>query len=400
MITFKQSERIDDVFCKVLTPNDDSGRHGVLIPVFAYRLFPDFQNFDPTSDINYEEPIVTHWDESTGAITKNSKWKHYHRYPERRMTSLSPELLNSKDENSLLLVGKYKDAFEYECIVVSPADPTYYQIADLFRLNLQQEKVSGLSAIFPYVELIQPSAEPSALDELIAMFKVVSELSYVKSMKNGDTGVGFTFESLLDIPANSGKAPDYKGIEIKTSRSPRVKNKRTVQTGKQTLFSMTPQWGHAGDRKGLVEKYGKPDRERDRIGLYCTIKVVPNSYDWSLEVVEADEVIYVCHERVRIMHYNLSDLKEALESKHTESIFVTAHARKHPSGEEEFHYDSLVHAKEALFSEFVALIKENIIGLDFAIHIKDGKARDHGFLWRLENKKHLLRLFKYVQEIF
>ena len=46
------------------------------------------------------------------------------------------------------------------------------------------------------------------------------------------------------------------------------------------------------------------------------------------------------------------------------------------------------------------LYRKNMIGLDFAIHMKDGKARDHGFLWRLDNRKNLLRLFKYVQEIF
>ena len=97
-------------------------------------------------------------------------------------------------------------------------------------------------------------------------------------MKNGDTGIGFTIESLLGIAANSDKQPDYKGIEIKSSRSPKPKNKRTVQSGKQTLFSLIPEWGMAGDRKGLVETYGHWDEERQRTGLYCTIKVVPNSY--------------------------------------------------------------------------------------------------------------------------
>ena len=164
MIQFKHPERIEDVFCKVLTPNDDSGRHGVLIPVFAYRLFPDFHGFDPTKSVNYEEPIVTHWEESEGPSTKNSKWKHYHRYPERRMTSLSPELLNNKVENSLLIVAKYEGAYEYECIVVSPTNPDYSQIAALFHLNLNQEKISGLSAIHPFSELFEPQ---TVLEELV-----------------------------------------------------------------------------------------------------------------------------------------------------------------------------------------------------------------------------------------
>lgn len=398
MINFVNPERIDDVFCKVLTPNDDSGRHGILIPVFAYRIFPEFHNFVPTSNLNYEEPIVTHWTETNGWTTKNSKWKHYHRYPERRMTSLSPELLNNKDENSLLIVGKYKGIYEYECILISPEDPNYYPVSELFHINLHQDKISGLSAIYPFIELLKP--ETSVLDELIAKVSEISRRGFVPSMRSGDTGIGFTFETLLDIPPNSDKEPDFKGIEIKCSSSPKPKHKRTVQTGKQTLFTQIPEWGIAGDRKGLVEQYGYWDKDRERRALYITIKVVPNAKGWNLEVAESEGLIYVCQHGERILHYTMSNLKQQLENKHKESIFVTAHKQKLPSGEEEFHYDSLVHAKDVLFSEFIALIKENIIGLDFAIHIKNGKARDHGFLWRLENKKHLLRLFKYVAELF
>jgi hypothetical protein len=398
MINFMNPERIDDVFCKVLTPNDDSGRHGVLIPVFAYRIFPEFNNFEPTSSINYEEPIVTHWSESVGWTTKNSKWKHYHRYPERRMTSLSPELLNNKIENSLLIVGKYKDAFEYECILIAPDNPSYYSIAELFHINLHQEKITGLSAISPFHELISPKT--TILDELVAKVTEISKRGFIPSIGIGDRGIGLTFENLLDIQPNSDKEPDYKGIEIKCSSSLKAKHKRTVQTGKQTLFAQIPEWGFAKDRKGLVEKYGYLDEERDRKALYITIKVVPNNRGWSLEVVESEGLVYVCLNEERILHYNMSNLKHQLESKHKESIFVTAHKQTLTSGSEEYHYDSLVHAKDVLFPEFISLIKENLIGLDFAIHLKDGKARDHGFLWRLDNKKHLFRLFKYVAEIF
>lgn len=133
-------DKIDDVFCKVLTPNDDSGRHGVLIPVFAYRLFPSFIDFDPSSETNYETDIVTYWNESAGWSEKRSKWKHYHRYPERRMTSLSPELLNNKQEGSLIIVGKFRDSFEYECLVVTPDDPIYAQLGEVFKLSYVDEK--------------------------------------------------------------------------------------------------------------------------------------------------------------------------------------------------------------------------------------------------------------------
>ncbi|MGF6355229.1 hypothetical protein ABIE27_003143 [Paenibacillus sp. 4624] len=397
---FENPYMYEDFFCKILTKNDDSGRHGVLIPVYAYRLFPEFEGFDTLSEINYEASIITYWFKEGNWIEKKSKWKHYHRYPERRMTSLSPELLNNKPENSIMLFAKLKESFEYYCVLIPPKDKAYNEIANLFRFNLNQEKISGLSAVFAYEDLKKAiKEETTPLDELIEMVKEIEKKQFISTLRAGDTGIGYTFETLIGISANSSKIPDFKGIEIKCSRSKKPKSKRTAQTGKQTLFSLIPNWSAIENRRRLVEEFGEEDLERERLAIYCTIKVNPNRKLWSLSVSEEDKRIYILHKGIRVVYYSFEDLKNALENKHKESAFIIAHARKNSEGNEEFHYDTLIHAKEVLFEEFVALVKENIIGIDFAIHLKAGKVRDHGFLWRLENKKHLLRLFKYVQEV-
>lgn len=397
---FKNAEQLEDVFCKVLAPNDDSGRHGVLIPVYAYRMFPTFSDFEPDAKINYEAPIITYWHEEAGFTEKQSKWKHYHRYPERRMTSLSPELLNNKVDGSLLVVGKYKDRFEYECFVIAPNDSLYDIVGELFKLSFNDEGYLTGSAILPIDVLLYGARSNQALEELVSMLKDINDRGYIQTMRDGDTGVGFTFESLIGIAANSDKTPDYKGIEVKSSRSTRPKDRRKVSTGKQTLFSLVPNWGIVGNRKGLIEQYGHEDVVRDRLGLYCTIKVVPNSYGWHLEISEADKRVYVCNDGKRVVYYEMEDLRSALESKHKESFFVTAHARNNLYGKEEFLYDSAIYCNRVSFEELLNLIKENVAGLDFAIHLKNGKVRDHGFLWRLENRKYLFRLFNSVQEVF
>lgn len=399
MNLFQNQDKIGDVFCKALAPNDDSGRHGVLIPVHAYHLFPNFSNFDPQAKENYEEIISTKWLESSGWADKQSKWKYYHRYPERRITSLSPELLNNKSDGSLLVIGKYKDSYVYECIVVSPESSIYNDIGNLFNLNKEDNFYKG-SSIIPFNELYNSSSKNPALDDLVKLFKSVNNQGFIETMRDGDTGVGYTFESLIGINANSSKEPDYKGIEIKCSRSKQEKSKRKASTGKQTLFSLVPNWDLTENRIELVKNYGYIDESRNRQSIYCTIKVVPNSLGWNLRIDEEDKKIYVCKDGNDVVSYSMSDLCYSLENKHKESVFITAHSRKNNNDKEEFYYDSLVHCKDVLFSEFLNLIKENLIGVDFAIHYKDGKARDHGFLWRLENKKYLFRLFKYVQEIF
>ena len=56
------------------------------------------------------------------------------------------------------------------------------------------------------------------VSELLDMMKNIAAKGYIRTLRAGDTGVGFTLETLLGIPANSSKAPDYKGIEIKSGR--------------------------------------------------------------------------------------------------------------------------------------------------------------------------------------
>lgn len=399
MNIFLRPDLIGDVFCKVLTRNDDSGRHGVLIPVFAYHMFPSFEDYNPLEKVNHGLNITTIWPQIRGEV-KISNWKHYHRYPERRMTRLQPQLLNETESGSLFVVGKYQDENIYECIVITPFHPDYQEIGKRFMLDNGNENLPfGGSSVIPYSEFSRDIIFESPLNELVTLFEKVSELGFLRTMRPGDTGIGYTFETLIGIQANSDKDPDFKGIEIKCSRSRKSKNKRTSPSGKQTLFSLIPKWGELSGRRELVEKYGEKDDLRNRLAIYCTIKVVPNSYGWNLEVDDEAMLIYVCHNRKRILHYDMYDLQLALESKHKESVFITAEA-KGQGDEEEFYYDSLIHCREVLFSEYIALIKENLAGLDFSIHLKDGKVRDHGFLWRLDSKKYLLRLFRYVQEIW
>ncbi|MGE6555410.1 MvaI/BcnI family restriction endonuclease [Exiguobacterium artemiae] len=397
MNIFLNPELIEDVFCKSLASNDDSSRHGVLIPVFAYHLFPSFSGYDPLERVNHGTDITTLWPQCNGE-ERHSSWKHYHRYPERRMTRLDSGLLNGQTKGSLFVVGKYREENIYECVVIEPSHPDYKLIGERFMLDMDSDSLFTGAAIIPYLEFSGEKEPDSSLDELVALYDEVNGLGFVKTMRNGDTGVGYTFESLIGIDANSSKIPDFKGIEIKCSRSRRMKERRVSPGGKQTLFSLIPQWGELEGRRGLIEAYGRPDDAKGRISIYCTIKIVENTYGWSLEIDDEEMVIHVCHEGKRILYYDMRDLKSALENKHGESVFITAETRG-VGEEEEFYYDSMVHCREVLFSEYIDMIKENLAGLDFAIHLKDGKVKDHGFLWRMDSKKYLLRLFRYVQEI-
>ena len=77
-----------EILAKILTSNDDSGRHGVLIPSESYSFFPELPIDDP-------EANATLLFEGLDAMSEESKkfgWKYYQRYPERRITRLNSKL--------------------------------------------------------------------------------------------------------------------------------------------------------------------------------------------------------------------------------------------------------------------------------------------------------------------
>ena len=99
--------------------------------------------------------------------------------------------------------------------------------------------------------------------ELLSKLQYVAAKGWIATMRRGDTGVGYTLETLLGIRANSSRKPDFKGIEIKASR--------VRGSGKKiTLFSKTPAWG-AGGRVGLLNDYGSFD-SNGRWSIYTTTR--------------------------------------------------------------------------------------------------------------------------------
>lgn len=69
-----------EVFAKVLTRNDDSGRHGVLIPSDAYSYFPNLPISDPTQNVTGEFSAF----DTVAVKLATVAYKYYERYPEQR----------------------------------------------------------------------------------------------------------------------------------------------------------------------------------------------------------------------------------------------------------------------------------------------------------------------------
>ena len=56
------------------------------------------------------------------------------------------------------------------------------------------------------------------LDEFIARFKKIKNMGWVKTHRNGQTGIGKTLEDLLEIEENNIQGPDFGEYELKSAR--------------------------------------------------------------------------------------------------------------------------------------------------------------------------------------
>ena len=92
-------------------------------------------------------------------------------------------------------------------------------------------------------------AKTSVSDELLGLIKD-KMTDWMLAEILADTGIGRTVETILGIDMNASKAPDYKGIELKSHReASRVRN---------TLFTQSPEWEISKLKSGraIVDKYG------------------------------------------------------------------------------------------------------------------------------------------------
>ncbi len=89
----------------------------------------------------------------------------------------------------------------------------------------------------PLKELIREirSDANAVAEELLQKLYKIARMGAVAADLQADTAIGRTLEKLLDIPINSSRKPDYKGIELKSYRDNNKGNRKN-------LFAQVPDW--------------------------------------------------------------------------------------------------------------------------------------------------------------
>ena len=229
-------------------------------------------------------------------------------------------------------------------------------------------------------------------DELLGKLKSIGSMGRVKSMRKGSTGIGYTLESLLGIKANSNKAPDFKGIEIKSGRIASL-NKKAVQQPRITLFSKTPSKKLSPLKPPeLLDAYGYYSEIKERMQLYCSIDSEKrNSLGFLLAGGTIEETLSVKNNKKdsedredrEVLIWDMNELRNAFSKKHKETFWVGAEASK-INNEEWFNYVKIRHTKNPSPEVFELCLLAGGVCLDLTLSQKpSGAIRDHGYLFRI-----------------
>ena len=219
-------------------------------------------------------------------------------------------------------------------------------------------------------------ANPHGVGELVDKLHDLQQRGYVASLRKGNTGIGYTLESLLGINENNLKLPDLGSIELKSQRNG-VSNRVTMFTFNRGAWKLK--------QRQLIETYGYTDTE-GRPSLYCTVSIRPNNQGLFLKVKQSGIRLYQL-DRTLIAAWHGGHLISAFKRKMPALVMVYADIRTNSNGREEFWFNEAYLLTNPNTSNLLELISTGTIIVDIRMHLKEnGTVRNHGTGFRIEQK--------------
>ncbi|MCK6512927.1 MvaI/BcnI family restriction endonuclease [Myxococcota bacterium] len=224
------------------------------------------------------------------------------------------------------------------------------------------------------------------LDELTTEFQLLKSKGFVKSLRKGPTGVGYTFEMLIGLRENNLALPDIKGIEIKAHRD-HSNSMITLFTFNKKCWKINP--------LTAIKKYGSFD-QNGRLGMYYTMSLSPNSAGLFLTVSQHEIAVQHISGEI-IATWQIATIAERFAKKIPALIFVSAHVEER-AGVEYFQFYRAQIMRETSSDLLSDLFKTGNLLVDLRLHDKGTRARNHGTGFRIfEDKLHLL--FKKIEDL-
>jgi len=217
--------------------------------------------------------------------------------------------------------------------------------------------------------------------------KEICKKGWIRTLRKGDTGIGYTLERELGIQENNFICSDLtfnkEPVELKTQRRHAISN--------ITLITKTPHWDPLSASE-IIKKYGYPDVSGRR-GLKVTLNV--NNYNaQGLKLVLNGERLNIIHERDGVICYFVVDeLMQKLREKLSEHLLLVFADVKKEREAEHFHFNEATYLSSLSEKQFKRLLASGLLVFEFRMHLKaSGGVRDHGPGFRL-NREHIPELY-------
>jgi len=217
-------------------------------------------------------------------------------------------------------------------------------------------------------------------EELKQRLKAIAQLGFVETKRSGNTGVGYTLESLLGIEENNYSGEDIEGVgELKTKR--RGKKARTTSLCQSPDFYV--------DKRTIIRKYGRPVVEDpERINFYPSFRLNKETPQGLTAVLIEDELVVTGEQGTRLFYLPLNVISFAYRRKFGRAlIFVTADCEKE-EGQEKFHYNEACYCSDINLGPIRELLEKGKIIIEPRIWMNKttGKIRDHGMAFRMSGE--------------
>jgi hypothetical protein len=210
------------------------------------------------------------------------------------------------------------------------------------------------------------------IDQITVKLIEIRDLGFVPTMRSGNTGIGYTLETLFGIKENNVRTPDFGEIELKSQR----KNMSTPIT----LFTFN-RGAWRVKQSDVIRTFGYVD-ENGRQALYCFATSKPNPQGL---FTLADELeLKLFHTSgVLIASWAIEVILERFSEKMNALVTVLAETRLNETLREEFWFNEAYFLHTPSRENFVALLRQDAIVLDVRMHLKEsGVARNHGTAFR------------------
>lgn len=241
----------------------------------------------------------------------------------------------------------------------------------------------------------QPSlSRAEVLERFLSEFDQIRARGFIRTLRSGDTGIGYTLESLLNIPENNSPRGDYFGMEVKAYRD----SEQTADNNeKMNLFLKEPEWVDGLTSEDRVKLYGYADG-RQRPALYQSVTCEQGKRGFQLRVSAEKDRLDLCLYGRPIGRWNRDILQERLTEKHGHTVFVAADCRGTGSGEE-FWFRTVTWCQDPSTEKFFGLITSGDIIVELRMHVEArGSVRNHGTAFRIRKSK-LPELFASRQSV-